>query len=100
MRTEHEKSGKIMPTISMFYGIIIRMLYMDTQRHNLPHLHVEYQGMKSVISLPEGEIIDGELPRKKLRLVQAWIAIHEEELMANWALAVQGEPVFKIDPLR
>lgn len=80
--------------------IIIRMLYMDTKRHNLPHLHVEYQGMKSVISLPDGEIIEGELPKKKLRLVQAWIAIHEEELMANWALAVQGEPIFKIDPLR
>ena len=37
-----------MPTISMFYGIIIRMLYMDTKQHQLPHLHVEYQGMKAV----------------------------------------------------
>jgi len=33
-------------------------------------------------------------------MLQAWIAIHEEELMADWALAVKGEPIFKIEPLR
>ncbi|MCK7582338.1 MAG: DUF4160 domain-containing protein [Chromatiales bacterium] len=89
-----------MPTISMFYGIIIRMLLMDTQQHHLPHLHVEYQGKQSVISIPDGDMLEGDLPAKKLRLVQAWIAIHEDELMADWALAVKGEPVFPIDPLR
>lgn len=89
-----------MPTISMFYGIIIRMLFMDTQQHHLPHLHLEYQGMKAVVSIPDGNLLEGELPNKKLRLVQAWIAIHEEELMADWALAVRGEAVFPIDPLR
>jgi len=45
-----------MPTISMFYGIIIRMLFMDTQQHHLPHLHAEYQGKKAVISIPEGDL--------------------------------------------
>ncbi len=89
-----------MPTISMFFGIIIRMLFMDTQQHHMPHLHVEYQGVKAVISIPEGNLLEGDLPNKKLRLVQAWIAIHEEELMADWALAANGEPVFPIDPLR
>ena len=89
-----------MPTISMFYGIIIRMLFMDTQQHHLPHLHVEYQGKQAVISIPDGNLMEGDLPTKKLRMVQAWIAIHEEELMADWALAANGEPVFPIDPLR
>ena len=89
-----------MPTISMFYGIIIRMLYIDIQKHNLPQLHDECQGMISVNSIPDGELIDDELSSKKMQLVQAWITIHEEELMANWSLAVNGEPVFKIDPLR
>ena len=89
-----------MPTISMFFGIIIRMIFMDTRQHNLPHLHVEYQGNKAVISIPNGDLLEGELPAKKLRLVQAWISIHEEELMADWTLAVNGEPVFPIDPLR
>ena len=56
--------------------------------------------MEVVVSIPDGEILEGELPPKKLRMLQAWIAIHEEELMADWALAVKGEPVFKIEPLR
>ena len=89
-----------MPTISMFYGIIIRMLFMDSQQHHLPHLHVEYQDKQAVISIPDGHLLEGDLPAKKLRLVQAWITIHEEELMADWALAVKGEPLFPIDPLR
>lgn len=63
-----------MPTISMFFGIIVRMLFMDTQQHHLPHLHVEYQGKKAVISIPDGNLLEGDLPTKKLRLVQAWIA--------------------------
>ncbi len=89
-----------MPTISMFYGIIIRMLFMNNQQHHLPHLHVEYQGKKASVSIPDGQLLDGEIPPKKLRLVQAWITIHEEELMANWTLAVNGEPIFPVDPLR
>ena len=68
-----------MPTISMFYSIIVRMFFMDTQQHHLPHVHVEYQGEEAVVSIPAGEIIEGTLPPKKLRMLQAWIVIHEEE---------------------
>ena len=89
-----------MPTISMFYGIIIRMMFMDNQQHHLPHLHVEYQGERSIITIPDGNLLEGCIPAKKLRLVQAWISIHEDELIADWALAVKGEPVYPIDPLR
>ena len=89
-----------MPTISMFYGIIVRMLYLDSQRHHLPHIHVEYQGMMAVLEIPGGTLLEGQLPNKKLRLLQAWIDIHEDELMADWSLAVKGEPVFPIEPLR
>ncbi len=73
---------------------------MDTQQHHLPHLHVEYQGQKAAISIPDGNLLEGDLPAKKLRMVQAWIAIHEEELVADWTPAVNGELVFPIDPLR
>ncbi len=71
-----------MPTISMFYGLIMR-IFMDTQQHNLPHLHVEYQGIEAVVTIPDGELIEDNLPTKKLRMLQAWISIHEEELMAD-----------------
>jgi hypothetical protein len=45
-------------------------------------------------------ILGGSLPPAKMKLVQAWIEIHRDDLMANWKLAVSGEPLFKIEPLR
>lgn len=90
----------IMAVISMFYGIIISIFFYDNRQHNLPHIHVKYQGETAVFSIPEGEMIEGKLPNKKVRLIQAWIEIHQEELMANWDLASTGREIFKIDPLR
>jgi hypothetical protein len=51
------------------------------------------------ISLDDGEILAGQLPRKQLRLVQAWIELHRDELLADWELACSGEQPYKIDPL-
>lgn len=89
-----------MPTISMFYGLIIRMYYFDNQHHHMPHIHVEYQEQRAIIEIPSGQLIAGELPANKAKLISAWVEIHHEELMADWKLALNGEPVFKIDPLR
>lgn len=89
-----------MPVISMFYGVIVMMYYFDNRQHHLPHIHVQYGEEEVVISIPDGEIIEGDLRKAKLKLVQAWIEIHQEELMANWTLAVNGQSVFKIEPLR
>lgn len=89
-----------MPTISMFYGIIIRMMFFDTQQHHLPHIHVEYQGKQAIFTIPDGELLEGSLPSKKISLIKAWIIIHEDELMADWSLAVKGEPIFPIKPLQ
>ena len=89
-----------MPVISMFYGLIVSMFFVDRKRHKLPHVHVRYQDEEAVFSIPQGRLLDGSLPKAKVRLVQAWIEIHREELIADWSLAVEGQPVFKIDPLR
>ncbi|MBF0393977.1 MAG: DUF4160 domain-containing protein [Alphaproteobacteria bacterium] len=89
-----------MPVISMFYGIIIRMFFFDTDQHQAPHIHVEYAEHKAVLGIAAGDVLAGDLPANKLRLVLAWIEIHREELIADWALAVQGESVFRIEPLR
>jgi hypothetical protein len=89
-----------MGVISMFYGIIISMYFFDKRQHNLPHIHAKYQEHEAVYSIPEGDLLDGSLPSNKSRLVQAWIEIRRDELMADWELASQGEPIFKIDPLR
>ncbi len=89
-----------MPILSMFYGIVIRMYFYDNKQHHTPHIHAEYAGAQAVFSINDGEILAGSLPSGKTRLVQAWIEIHREELMADWQLAVNGEDVFKIEPLK
>jgi len=88
-----------MPVISMFYGIIIRLYFLDNQRHGVPHIHARYAAFEASVRIDDGEILAGELPRKQLRLVQAWIELHRDELMADWELAVSGETPYRIDPL-
>jgi hypothetical protein len=89
-----------MPVISMFYGIIISMYYFNSRQNKLPHIHVKYQDQEAIFSIPDGELIGGELRTNKSKLVEAWIEIHKEELMADWELAVNGQEIFKIDPLK
>ena len=70
-----------MPVISMFFGIIVRM-YADD--HNPPHVHVSYQGNEAAFTF-DGELINGDLPRKQRHMVQGWIAMHEDDLRARMA---------------
>lgn len=89
-----------MPIVSMFYGIIVAMYFADSERHSRPHIHVKFQDSEAVFGIPEGDLIQGSLPPGKARLVIAWIELHRDELMANWELASQCQPIFKIEPLR
>jgi hypothetical protein len=84
----------------MFYGIVVSMYFFDSKKHRLPHIHVKYQDQEAVFALPEGKRIEGQLKPRQSRLVLAWIEIHREELMADWELAVNGQQIFKIDPLK
>lgn len=88
-----------MPVISMFYGLIIRMFNFDNQKHHKPHIHVEYQDFSAVVEIDNGEILQGELPPRAKKLLNAWMEIHKDELQANWQLAINGEHTFKIRPL-
>jgi len=89
-----------MPTISMFYGLIVMMYYFDDERHHLAHIHVKFQDQQASFSIADAALLAGKLPVAKVRLVQAWIEIHRESLMADWELAVSGQKPFPIDPLR
>ena len=68
-------------------------------KHHIPHIHVICGDAESVFSL-EGEQIEGTISSSKKKLVEAWIEIHKEELMANWKLLEEGEQFFKIEPLK
>ena len=89
-----------MPIISTFYGVIVYMFFYDNKKHHLPHIHVEYAEHTAIIGIEDGVCLEGALPRKEMKLVQAWLEIHRDEVMADWSLAVRGLPIEKIDPLR
>jgi hypothetical protein len=89
-----------MPAISMFYGLIVYMYFMDNKQHKLPHIHVKHQDDEVIVSIPEGEVLDGAIPGAKMKLLQAWIELHKDELVADWELAAAGELPYKIEPLR
>ena len=82
-----------MPTISIFYGICIRMFYND---HPPPHFFAEYQGFEANVAIATGEIIAGDLPRNAARIVKEWALRHPSELMANWERARAAQPMERI----
>ena len=87
-----------MPELSRFFNIIVKMLYVDDTQHNKPHVHVYYAEYEASVGI-DGELLAGMLPARQMRLVSAWLAIHEDELYADWNKAVRGEPPEKIAPL-
>ena len=89
-----------MPSISMFYGMIVYIYFLDVNQHHLPHIHVKYQSQEAVFDINEGELLEGDLPKAKKRLIQAWIELHREDLLTNWELAVNGVSPLPIEPLR
>lgn len=88
-----------MPIISMFYGVIVYMYFYDNKKHQLPHIHASYGEFDAIFSIEDGDILEGSLPKNKLKLVYAWIEIHREDLMADWRLAVSGQNPLSIKPL-
>lgn len=85
-----------MPEISRFYGIIIRMYFID---HHPPHFHAEYQGYKAEYNINELSVIAGELPKRAHALVLEWASLHRHELIEEWKLASIPNALFPIEPL-
>ncbi len=85
-----------MPEISRFYGIIIKMYFLD---HGRPHFHAEYQDTKAKFDIETLELIEGELPSSAIRDVRKWASKHREELMENWRKSKLPETLDKIQPL-
>ncbi len=83
----------------MFFGIILRMSYA-LKEHNPAHIHAYFQEYKASVNILDGEIINGTLPLRQLKLVLDWIEIHKDELLANWELCQNGEVPFKVEPLK
>ena len=85
-----------MPTISVFYGIVIQIYWLD---HPPPHFHALYAEYEALIDMETLEIIQGGMPRRALALVLEWAQEHRAELKENWELCTRRQPPRKIAPL-
>ena len=85
-----------MPTISVFYGILIQMFWDD---HAPPHFHALYAEHEVLIDITTLVIIKGSMPRRALALILEWASEHREELMEDWTLCEQNQTPKKISPL-
>ena len=88
------------PIISQFYGIIIRIYFNDSEKHYLEHIHVQYNEYDAVYAIKNISVLEGMLPPKQNKLVEAWMEIHQEELIALWKVSQTDGEIFKIDPLK
>ncbi|MGL4635825.1 MAG: DUF4160 domain-containing protein [Beijerinckiaceae bacterium] len=85
-----------MPTISVFFGIIVQMYWRD---HAPPHVHAHYQGQEALFRISDGRLIAGQIPPVATKLMRTWIARHRPELMANWERGTLNAPFEKIPGL-
>ncbi len=88
-----------MPELSRFLGIVIRMFVEFGMPHHLPHFHAYYGKDVAVYRLRPIELMEGGLPRRQQRFVEAWAELHEEELLADWELLQSGRKPLPIEPL-
>ena len=82
-----------MPTISLFYGIVIQMFFDD---HNPPHFHARYGNARALVRIADGTILAGELPPTAARLVRNWALSRRGELEQNWHRSISGQQLERI----
>jgi hypothetical protein len=85
-----------MPTISVFYGILIQMFWRE---HAPPHFHALYAEHEALIDIRTLTVMRGSLPRRALTLVQEWATLHRDELMEDWTLCQSNQTPRRISPL-
>ena len=88
-----------MPIISQFYGILIYIYKELEAKHKIPHFHAKYAEFEGVYDF-EGNLIEGNLPKKQNKLVEAWSVLHTDELNAAWIAWNENGEIFRIDGLR
>ena len=89
-----------MATLSMFYGIIVKMNKEDREPHHKAHLHAWHAGRQASFDIATGEVLAGEMDDDDVAMVKVWMKIHREELFANWKMLCEDGTFFRIEPLR
>ncbi len=86
-----------MPTLSVFYGILIQMFFHD---HAPPHFHALYAEHEALIDIRTMQVIEGQLPRRALALVIEWAEAHQNELVEAWDLCARNKMPNEVKPLK
>ena len=89
-----------MPELSRFYGIIIRMYWEVGVRHHTPHFHAYYQEQTAIFSIDPIALMEGEMPTRQRRLIEAWAELHQDELRDDWNRLQTGQRALPIEPLK
>jgi len=83
--------------LSGFKGIRI---YLDYVADKPPFITAVYNEEEAEFLIEDGIQYLGEMySGHQLKLVLAWLVIHEAELMENWELAKANKPLKEIPPL-
>ena len=85
-----------MPTICIFYGIVIKMYWNE---HAPPHFHAFYAEHQALFNIRTLTVMEGNLPRRATSLVLDWTELHQAELLENWALCADLRSPNMIGPL-
>ena len=89
-----------MPTLSMFFGIVVKMYKERGGQHNRPHIHVQHADKAATVDIETREILAGNIDKDDYDKIRGWMSIHHEELMANWNLLDEEGTFFRIEPLK
>jgi hypothetical protein len=72
---------EMMPEITRFYGIIIKLFFGD---HPPPHFHAVYGEHLALFNINTLEMIEGDLPPRARKLVVEWAEKYQDELQTIW----------------
>lgn len=72
-----------MPVISRFQGVIIKM-YLRQKEHNPPHIHAIFGEYAGMFSLSDGEMFEGDIPKREQKLIKEFVNHYQDRLIMMW----------------
>ena len=92
---QNHQYKKIMPEVSRFYGIIIKMFFKPKE-HEPAHIHALYEEYMGVFDINTFEMTEGDLPNRAQKMVKEWLNEHKDELQEMW----ETQKILKLPPLK
>jgi integrase len=86
--------------IAAFYGVTTAFVATNSKKDSTPFIIALCDGAEAGINIANHRVLFGQLPAHKQLLVDAWISIHREELVASWNAGRLTGEYMKVEPLR